>query len=56
LRLLEEGYALVKFEEPCPCSRCHREYHYMHLGGSLEEIERLAVESLEEMGEQNIAW
>ncbi|KAJ7789977.1 hypothetical protein B0H14DRAFT_3502258 [Mycena olivaceomarginata] len=56
LRLLEEGYALVKFEEPCPCSRRHREYHYMHPGGSLEEIERLAVECLEEMGEQNIAW
>ncbi|KAJ7807728.1 hypothetical protein B0H14DRAFT_2609410 [Mycena olivaceomarginata] len=33
----------------------HREYHYMHPGGSLEEIERLAVESFEEMGEQNIA-
>ncbi|KAJ7789964.1 hypothetical protein B0H14DRAFT_2626577 [Mycena olivaceomarginata] len=43
LRLLEEG-------------RRHREYHYMHPGGSLEEIERLAVECLEEMGEQNIAW
>ncbi|KAJ7689235.1 hypothetical protein B0H14DRAFT_3532852 [Mycena olivaceomarginata] len=56
LRLLDEGYALVKFEEPCPCTRRHREYHYMHPGGSLEEIERLAVESFEEMGEQNIAW
>ncbi|KAJ7821439.1 hypothetical protein B0H14DRAFT_2599202 [Mycena olivaceomarginata] len=55
LRLLDEGYALVKFEEPCPCTRRHREYHYMHPGGSLEEIERLAVESFEEMGEQNIA-
>ncbi|KAJ7829771.1 hypothetical protein B0H14DRAFT_2593857 [Mycena olivaceomarginata] len=36
----------VRFEEPCSCGTSHREYHWMHPGGSLEEIETIVREYL----------
>ncbi|KAJ7710139.1 hypothetical protein B0H14DRAFT_2646193 [Mycena olivaceomarginata] len=46
LALIGEGYTQFRFEEPCSCGRCHREYHWMRPGGSLEEIEIIARECL----------
>ncbi|KAJ7757668.1 hypothetical protein B0H14DRAFT_2634857 [Mycena olivaceomarginata] len=46
LALIGEGYTRFRFEEPCSCGRCHREYHWMRPGGSLEEIEIIARECL----------
>ncbi|KAJ7818847.1 hypothetical protein B0H14DRAFT_3473507 [Mycena olivaceomarginata] len=46
LALIGEGYTRFRFEEPCSCGRCHREYHWMRPGGSLEEIEIIAHECL----------
>ncbi|KAJ7845170.1 hypothetical protein B0H14DRAFT_2584886 [Mycena olivaceomarginata] len=46
LALIGEGYTRFRFEEPCSCGHCHREYHWMRPGGSLEEIEIIARECL----------
>ncbi|KAJ7826860.1 hypothetical protein B0H14DRAFT_2595564 [Mycena olivaceomarginata] len=46
LGLIGQGYGRVQFEEPCSCGTSHREYHWMRLGGSLEEIETIARECL----------
>ncbi|KAJ7889962.1 hypothetical protein B0H14DRAFT_2561636 [Mycena olivaceomarginata] len=55
LRLLDEGYALVKFEEPCPCNPPPPRIP-LHASGGLPGGNRKACgRILEEMGEQNIA-
>ncbi|KAJ7847212.1 hypothetical protein B0H14DRAFT_2583668 [Mycena olivaceomarginata] len=46
LGLIGQGYGWVRFEEPCSCGTSHHEYHWMRTGGSLEEIETIARESL----------
>ncbi|KAJ7864270.1 hypothetical protein B0H14DRAFT_2574481 [Mycena olivaceomarginata] len=51
LGLIGQGYGRVRFEEPCSCGTSHCEYHWMRLGGSLEEIETIARESLAIIGE-----
>ncbi|KAJ7792822.1 hypothetical protein B0H14DRAFT_3498738 [Mycena olivaceomarginata] len=53
-RRLLAGYGRVRFEEPCSCGTSHREYHWMRLGGSLEEIETIARESLAIIGEPTV--
>ncbi|KAJ7700969.1 hypothetical protein B0H14DRAFT_2648614 [Mycena olivaceomarginata] len=54
LGLIGEGYGRVLFEEPCSCGTSHREYHWMRLGGSLEEIETIACECLAIIEESTI--
>lgn len=51
LALADNEYERVQFDEPCICGRQHREYCYMRPGGSLEEIEEIARECLELIGE-----
>ncbi|KAJ7787352.1 hypothetical protein B0H14DRAFT_3505607 [Mycena olivaceomarginata] len=54
LGLIGQGYGRVQFEEPCSCGTSHREYHWMRPGGSLEEIETIARESLAIIGEPTV--